>query len=139
MVFIVSCTEISEQKNQHELAEEDAEFREEAFNNDQIIVIESFHPTIKLTAHQKEVSLDSLVKEYFKHNTNQNGNIGTHIMLARAGKVIVPVAVPKESDLAKAFFIQEFWLFYDLNSLYINSLNYPTKQNKVREDWDKYL
>lgn len=136
--ILVSCSTKNE-NNQQELAEENAQFHENAYNNGQIIVIESFHPTITLTEHQKEISLDSLVKEYFRHNPIQNEDIGTQISLARAGKVISPVSVPKESDLAKAFFLQEFWLFYDQNKTYINSLRTPEKPNKSREDWDKYL
>ena len=135
----VSCSTKNENNNQQELAEEDAHFHEEAYNNGQIIVIESFHPTITLTEHQKNISLDSLVKEYFQQKPMQNEDIGIHITLARAGKVITPVSVPKESDLAKAFFLQEFWLFYDQNTTYINSLIYPSDQNESREDWDKYL
>ena len=80
-----------------------------------------------------------MVKEYFQQNPMQNEDIGIHITPARAGKVITPVSVPKESDLAKAFFLQEFWLFYDQNTTYINSLIYPSDQNESREDWDKYL
>lgn len=41
----------------------------------------------------------------------QNEDIGIHITLARAGKVITPVSVPKESDLAKAFFCRNFGYF----------------------------
>lgn len=136
--ILVSCSSKNE-NNQQELSVEDSQFHENAYNNGQIIVIESFHPTIILTEHQKEVSLDSLVEEYSQHNSIQNEDVGTQISLARAGKVITPVSVPKESDLAKAFFLQEFWLFYDQNRTYINSLRNPQKQNKTREEWDKYL
>ncbi len=140
LVFIiVSCTANNENKSLQEPAEQDNQFREEAYNNDQIIVIESFHPTITLTPHQKEMSLDSLVKEHFKQSRINRENVGTQITLARAGKVIVPVAVPKESDLAKAFFLQEFWLFYDQNQQYIKSLFSSKNESKSREGWDKYL
>lgn len=139
LFIIVSCTANNENKSQQELAEQDNQFREVAYNNDQIIVIESFHPTITLTPHQKEISLDSLVKEHFKQSKINRENVGTQIALARAGKVIVPVAVPKESDLAKAFFLQEFWLFYDQNQQYIKSLLSSNNESKTREDWDKYL
>lgn len=85
------------------------------------------------------MSLDSLVKEHFKQSRINRENVGTQITLARAGKVIVPVAVPKESDLAKAFFLQEFWLFYDQNQQYIKSLFSSKNESKSREGWDKYL
>lgn len=137
--LLMACSSKNETyPSQDELAQKDLEFHKTAADNQSIIVIESFHPTIEISEEIKNTVIDSLILRQLK--VHCNSDVGVSIALARAGKVIVPVAVPKNSNLAKAFLLEDFWNFYDQNREYINNINTskPSKP-KSREDWDKYL
>lgn len=137
--FLMACTSKHETyPSQEELAQKDLAFHEEAANTQSIIVIESFHPTIEINEAIKNTDIDSLILKQLK--VHLNSDVGVSIALARAGKVIVPVAVPKNSDLAKAFLLEDFWNFYDQNREYISRINSSKHSTpKPQEDWDKYL
>ena len=143
LVFILSvlasCNKGDNNKSQEELRQQDQEFRENTIANEHVIVLEDFVSTIEITDEIDGMTLDSIVKIQYEKYVKPNDNIGERLALCRVGKVIRPVAVPKESKLAKAFVLEDFWSFYSENGQFVNSVIYPPKPNHSRENWDNYL
>lgn len=137
--ILASCNKGENSTTQEELRQQDQEFRENAIDNEQVIVLEDFAPTIEITEDIDGMTLDSIVKIQYEKYVKPNDNIGEKLALCNAGKVIIPVAVPKESKLAKAFALEDFWSFYSENGIYVNSVIYPPKPHHSRDNWDKYL
>ena len=143
LVFILSilasCNKGENSATQEELRQLDQEFRENVIANEQVIVLEDFVPTIEITEEIDGMTLDSIVKIQYEKYVRPDDNIGTIFVLNNVGKVIKPVAVPKESRLAKAFALEDFWSFYSQNTKYVFSVKYPPKPHHSRKNWDKYL
>ena len=137
--ILTSCNKTENRTTQEKLSQQDQEFRENAIANQQVIVLEDFVPTIEITEEIDGMTLDSIVKMQYNKYVSPNDNIALKFTLCRAGKVIRPVAVPKESKLAEAFVLEHFWSFYSENDQYVHSVIYPPKPHNSRENWDKYL
>lgn len=139
LCILASCNKGENSATQAELRQKDQEFRENVMDNRQVIVLEDFVPTIEITEEIDGMTLDSIVKIQYEKYVKPKDNIGTRLALCGAGRVIIPVAVPKESKLAKAFALEDFWTFYSENGEYVNSVIYPPKPRHSRDNWDKYL
>lgn len=162
-VLLVGCDDVKKHTNHSSVmtTEEYNSFKKEN-TNDKIAVISTFTPTLEITDYINNTSLEDIIlHDIRKKNSSANYNKEVQhkafesmldysfLPQNRNGLINATseyVYVPVKFNLAKVFYLEDFYTFIKINSDYYQSIEskYYNEQNKKREQerqesWDKYL
>lgn len=118
-----------------------------------IMIDVMFNPTLELSEKIKETSLEELIIHRFdsimynaiKNRTNIDELYPISNPIDGTANVVELKAISSTSNLAKIYFLQDFYSFYKHNSSYYQNIidsmqnkREETRKKEIQENWNRY-